>query len=116
MEAMALNILREALVLTFCLIVSVHTNSDSDTIPKTVTYLLSIYSATEMTKTIYKQVSKSQTIQLLTDAPWSTFSTHILFKISTTLKLAVIDISDYEIMCHIDPYRVQWQCTSGVCG
>ena len=54
-----------------------------------------------MTKAVNKQVSKSQTIQLLTDAPWSTLSTHILSKISTTLKLAVIDISDYEIMCHI---------------
>jgi hypothetical protein len=66
-----------------------------------ITYLLAIFSAIEMKKTVNKRMPKSHTIQLTTDEPWSTVEAQLLVKISAALSPLVLDISHYDIMCYI---------------
>ena len=66
-----------------------------------VTYLLTIISATEMKKSVSKCQSVSGHLKLDSDEPWDTLKAQILVKISDALCPAKIDYADYNVIFHI---------------
>lgn len=73
---------------------------DEEPVPiiKTITYVLSIMSATEMKKRVSQRTAKSVSLQQTSDKVWDTFKAQILAKISTTLQLKTIEFADFSIL------------------
>ena len=68
---------------------------------RSVTYLLTIISVTEMKKSVSKRQSVSGHLKLDSDEPWDTLKAQILVKISDALRPAKIDYADYNVIFHI---------------
>ena len=69
--------------------------------PKVVTYVVSMISASEAKKPATKRATKHATCQVQTDRPWSTLQAQLLAKISDALKLKIINFANYEALFHI---------------
>jgi hypothetical protein len=69
--------------------------------PKVITYVVSMISASKAKKPATKQATKHATCQVRTDMPWSTLQAQLLVKISGAMKLKTIDFTNYEALFHI---------------
>lgn len=69
--------------------------------PKVITYVVSIISASEAKKPATKREIKHATCQVRSDLPWSTLQAQLLVKISDALKPKTIDFAHYEALFHI---------------
>ena len=69
--------------------------------PKVITYVVSMASASEAKKPTTKRATKHATCQVRADLPWSTLQAQLLIKISDALKPKIIDFANYEALFHI---------------
>lgn len=69
--------------------------------PKVITYVVSMASASEAKKPTTKRATKHATCQVWTDLPWSTLQAQLLVKISDALKPKIINFANYEALFHI---------------
>ena len=68
---------------------------------KKITYILSIFAASEVKKAVAKRVAKNYSVQLGLDELWDTVKAQLLVKISMALNPPVLDFAHYDVMFHI---------------
>jgi hypothetical protein len=68
---------------------------------KTITYILAIFAASELSKPSSKRVARSASIQLQTDEPWSTIEAQMLVKVSEALNPTYLDFKNYDATFYI---------------
>jgi hypothetical protein len=72
-----------------------------DVPPKKLTYILSILSAEEATKTVSKRTPISMALELGEKEPWDTLKAQLLMKIDTALSPHVLSFDNYTVMFYI---------------
>lgn len=70
-------------------------------ITKSIPYMLSLYSSTEMKKPTSKHEPIIVSLSLLSNKPFDTFKAQVLPKISQTLNPTALDFSQYHILYNI---------------
>ena len=66
-----------------------------------ITYVLSIFAASEMKKAVTRRNPKTQSFQLGCDESWDTLKAQMLAKIDESLVPRILDFADYEIQAYI---------------
>jgi hypothetical protein len=69
--------------------------------PKTITYVISLFSAEELAKSETKRKPRNVILTLSTDEPWDTMKAQLLVKIELVFSPQQLQFSDYEIMYYI---------------
>ena len=69
--------------------------------PKTITYVISLFSTEELTKPESKQKPRNVSLDLKTDEPWDTMKAQLLVKIDIAFSPWRLKFDDYEVMYYI---------------
>jgi hypothetical protein len=69
--------------------------------PKTITYVISLFSAEEVAKPEAKRKPRNVSLNLSTDKPWDTMKAQLLVKIDTCFSPPLLKFDDYEVMYYI---------------
>jgi hypothetical protein len=69
--------------------------------PKTITYIISLFSAEELAKPEIKRKPRNVSLDLATDKPWDTMKAQVLVKIEAFFSPWRLEFDDYEVMYYI---------------